>query len=238
MNDLLYTVLVPAFNEQGNIGPLIRKLRQNIGSAPEVLVIDDGSVDQTYSEAAREECRVIRHQQNRGKGAAIRTGISEAKGKYVVFIDGDGQDNPAEILNIVSELEKGEVDAVIGSRFVRSSEQRYSREALQQLNEVGNRVITWMLNVLFGTQLTDSMASLKGYKAERIKSLKLVSDRYEIEAELVIRWVRAGWPIKVIPVHRYPRELCKSNLFDVPLGRFKFALRIMKTIVKGFFAWR
>src|ERR1700730_5119279 len=109
--------VIPAFNEPRAIGAVVRDLA---GSARwrEILVVDDGSTDQTSDEAAAAGARVIRHPYNKGNGAAVKTGIRHATGAFVLIIDADGQHSPADAVRLVSAL--GAYDLVVGSRAVRS----------------------------------------------------------------------------------------------------------------------
>jgi glycosyltransferase involved in cell wall biosynthesis len=107
------SVVVPAMNEAAAIGPLVRELVA-LAAWREILVIDDGSTDATGAEAAAAGARVVRHPYNKGNGAAVKTGIREASGEFVLIIDGDGQHNPADALRLVARL--GEYDLVVGAR--------------------------------------------------------------------------------------------------------------------------
>jgi hypothetical protein len=106
------------------------------------------------------------------------------------------------------------------------------------INKVGNYVLTSILNILFGQNITDSQSEFKCFNAKKLKNLNLISNRYEIETELLIRAFRSKFRIKEVPVHRYERLYGKSYLFDVPFGRFIFGLKVLKTILIGFIFWR
>jgi glycosyltransferase involved in cell wall biosynthesis len=227
------TVIIPVYNEEGNIGAVARKVRQVIGPQNELLVVDDGSVDNTLKELDTAICTVLRHNVNKGKGQAMRTGIAAARGRLTLFIGGDGQDEPAEIPLFLAAIEKG-ADFVIGSRFLGN----LTKGSITRLNTFGNRFLTALFNMFFGAKLTDTQAEYKCFRTEKLKGLELVSERYEIETEMIIRSLRKGYKITEVPVTRYPRKHGISNLYQVPFGRIKFGVRVLKTMIKGFLFWR
>ncbi len=233
------SILIPVFNEQGNIGSLITKINKKIDTDDEIIIIDDGSTDKTHQEAGEHKCKVLKHDKNLGKGAAMRTGIKNAKGQLIIFMGGDGQDDPEEIDLLINGVIEG-YDYVIGSRFVKDSnlKDRYSNKAILPINKIGNKSLTFLINILFGQSITDSQSEFKCFKADKLKELNLESNRYEIETELLIKSFRNKLKIKEVPVHRYERIHGKSNLFDVPFGRFIFGLKVLKTIIKGYLFWK
>ncbi len=230
------SVIIPVYNEAGNIGPLVRRVRDVLKPGDELIVVDDGSSDGTPGEVDTSLCALIKHEVNKGKGAAMRTGIAAATGDVVVFIGGDGQDDPKEIPVLLKGIEDG-ADYAIGSRFVGGAK-RYSGEAIQPVNELGNKMLTWFINMFFGVSATDSQAEFKCIKTDLLKSLGLTSDRFEIETEMLARASRRGARIVEVPVHRYPREHGVSKLYGIPLGRLRFAIRTLGAMAGGYFKWR
>jgi len=235
------TIIVPVFNEEGNIANLINKILKNISEQDQLIIVNDGSTDKTKEVVENFNCDLINHKINLGKGMAMRTGIGHSTGDLIVFMGGDGQDDPFEIKSLVEGIEEG-YDYVIGSRFVRSKDgvnlKRYSDKAILPINKFGNNGLTFLINLLFGQSITDSQSEFKCFKAEKLKSLKLISTRYEIETELLIRSFRKKFKIKEVPVYRYERLHGKSYLFDVPFGRFLFGLKVLRTIFKGYIFWK
>ena len=117
------SIIVPVYNEQGNIGNLISKISMVINSGDELIIIDDGSTDKTSDEIKNHKCNLISLDKNMGKGYAMRKGIQAAKGEYIIFMGGDGQDDPYEIKLLLKEIIKG-YDYVIGSRFLKVEKKR------------------------------------------------------------------------------------------------------------------
>ena len=227
------SVVIPVYNEEGNIGPLTRKVREVIGPENELLVVDDGSSDNTLKELDPNICKVIKHEVNKGKGQAMKTGIKGAKGDFTLFIGGDGQDDPKEIPVFLEAVKSGS-DFVIGSRF----KGNLTKGSITAVNSFGNKMITALFNILFGVRLTDTQAEYKCFRTDKLKDLSFESNRYEIETEMIIRALRKGYKITEVPVSRYPRQHGISNLYQVPMGRIKFGFRVLFTMIKGFLFWR
>ena len=233
------SIIVPVYNEQGNIGNLISKINLVIDKTDELIIVDDGSTDKTSEEIKNHKCILISLDKNMGKGYAMRKGIQEAKGEYIIFMGGDGQDDPYEIRLLLEEITKG-YDYVIGSRFLKENKKddRFSEKAVLPVNEFGNKSITFLINILFNKNITDSQSEFKCFKTEKLRELNLVTKRFEIETELLIKSFRKKFKIKEVPVHRYERKHGISKLFNVPFGRFLFGLKVLRTIIIGYLFWR
>jgi glycosyltransferase involved in cell wall biosynthesis len=214
------TVLVAAYNEAPVIGDVVRDA---LGAVPagEVLVVDDGSTDGTDRAAAAAGARVLRLAANAGKGSAVRRGLPEARGEIVVLIDGDGQDDPAEIPRLLEALRPG-VDLVIGSRFIG----RFEPGAITPVNHWGNRFLTSVINLLFSTALTDTQAGFKAFRAETLDRVTLRADRFDIEVDLLLGVLRSGGRVVEVPVRRGSRQHGESRL-----NSFLDGSRILRRIV-------
>ena len=233
------SIIVPVYNEQGNIGDLISKINLVLSEQDELIVVNDGSSDNTETEIDNSKCIKINLTQNMGKGYAMRKGIEKAKGDYIVFMGGDGQDDPQEINLLINEINNG-FDYVIGSRFLNfeKSKDRFSNKAVLPVNEFGNKSITFLINLLFNKNITDSQSEFKCFVSSKLNELNLETNRFEIETELLIKSFRRNFKIKEVPVHRYERKHGISKLFNVPFGRFFFGLKVLRTIIKGYLFWK
>ena len=136
------SIVVPAFNEEAAIGPLVERLRA-AGAWHEILVVDDGSTDQTAARAEGAGATVVRHPYNKGNGAAVKSGIRKATGEFILIIDGDGQHRTGDAGRIVSRL--GEYDLVIGAR---SASTQASRARL-----LGNGALNWLAGYMTGRRV-------------------------------------------------------------------------------------
>lgn len=214
------TVLVAAYNEAPVIGEVVRAALRAVPSG-EVLVVDDGSTDDTEQVAAEAGARVLRLAANAGKGAAVRQGLNEVRGEVIVLIDGDGQDDPSEIPKLLEALQPG-VDLVVGSRFIG----RFEPGAITPVNRWGNRFLTSVINLLFSAHLTDTQAGFKAFRAETLRRLNLSAHRFDIEVDLLLGILRAGGRVVEVPVRRAARQHGRSRLNSLLDGA-----RILRRIV-------
>ena len=237
----MISVIVPVLNEQDNIIPLLKKIKDSINKEDEIIVVDDGSTDLTHDRLINFPCQVLKHEKNLGKGCSLIDGLNAAQGKIILFIDGDGQDDPSEIPKLIEGINQG-YDFVIGSRFVPDTSQtikkRYDSDALSPVNFLGNKMLTFLINSFFSLNIHDSQSGFKCFKVEKIKDLNLISQRYEIETEIIIKSKKNKLKILEVPVYRYERRNGISNLFDVPFGRLMFTLKVIKVIIFGLVYWR
>jgi glycosyltransferase involved in cell wall biosynthesis len=214
------TVLVAAYNEAPVIARVVSAARRALPEG-EVLVVDDGSTDGTDRAAADAGARVLRLDANLGKGAAIRRGLPEVHGDVIVLIDGDGQDDPAEIPRLLEAL-RPDVDLVVGSRFIGT----FEPGAITPLNDFGNRFLTSVLNRLFGTRLTDTQAGFKAVRTDTLRRVDLHAHRFDIEVDLLLGVLSAGGRIVEVPVRRAPRPHGSSRL-----NSFRDGARILRRIL-------
>ena len=160
------SVVVPVYNEGKNILILLNKIKENISIDDEIIVVEDGSVDNTLDEIKKFECKLLIHEKNIGKGQSLIDGIDSAKGDIILFLDGDGQDDPSEIPKLLDGINKG-YDFVIGSRFVEDDKKkitRYTKTALSNINWFGNKGLTFFINFLFGLNIKDTQSGFKCFK--------------------------------------------------------------------------
>jgi len=192
------SVVIPVYNEVHTIEKLLRRVRE-IQLALEVIVVDDGSTDGTRDVLPRFEGdlidRLILHERNRGKGAALRTGFAAATGDVVVVQDADLEYDPAELPMLLRPILSGKADAVYGSRFLGGP-----HRVLFFWHSVGNRFLTLMSNMFTDVNLTDMETCYKMVRRELLASLPLTAERFGIEPELTARLAQAGARIYELPI--------------------------------------
>ncbi len=219
------TCVIAAHNEEGNLAPVITGVMEHTNDLHEVLVVDDGSTDGTASEAEKAGARVVRQSPNRGKGAALLTGLRNLNGDptHVLFIDGDGQDDPADIPRLVDAARDG-AEMVNGSRWKGT----LKRGSISFPNRLGNRFMTELLNVRHGARITDSQAGFRIFATRLLDPDAFRSREYEVETEMLLHALKSGARITEVPVTRYPR-----GEGDTDFKRVRNGLRILATILVG-----
>lgn len=192
----LTSVILPAYNEAAALPSVLAELSQVLDEHFEIIVVDDGSRDDTAAVAGRYPCRVLRHQHNRGKGAAIRTGLNHAIGQYIVVSDADATYPATAIPRIVELLATHDL--------VRCKRPRNS-EHMPALNRLGNWLFDSLLSLLHGLDGADHLSGLYGLRREAVLRLKLVSSGFDIEAEIGIKARVRGLRVTAFPVEYQPR---------------------------------
>ncbi len=184
------SLVMPAFNEERTILESIeRVLRQDC--VGELIVVDDASTDSTgrlLSTVDSPRVQVITHPVNRGKGAAIRTGISRAQLDFVGIQDADLEYDPADLARLLRPLEDGMADVVYGSRFISGE----ARRVLYYWHSVGNRLLTFASNVVTNINLSDMETCYKIFRRDLIQSIHLEEDRFGFEPEVTVKIAKKG----------------------------------------------
>ncbi len=197
--NLLLTVIVPAFNEAPTVESALRRIRA-IALRLEIIVVNDASTDGTreiLDALAKKGLvdQVIHHEKNRGKGAAIRTGIAVATGDAVVVQDADLEYDPADLPALLLPIRSRQADAVYGSRF-----QGGPHRVLYFWHYVGNRFLTLLSNMFTNLNLTDLETCYKLVRTDLLKRLPLSSNRFGFEVEITARLAQARARIWEIPI--------------------------------------
>lgn len=200
--------LVPCLDEAATIGDIVRRVRPHVAG---VIVVDDGSRDETGQAAAAAGATVLRHAVPLGKGVALATAwkaAGERGAEWVLLLDGDGQHAPEDSPNLFAAATDG-VKLVVGNRMDRPNTMPWLRRAT-------NRWLSWKLTQLAGVELPDSQCGFRLAHLPTLLALGLHTERFEIESEMVVAFARAGHRIAFVPIQvRYGAERSKiSPLHD------------------------
>ena len=204
------SILIPLYNEEEYIAPILRRVVDvplPAGLERELIVVDDGSTDGSVDavEEARKRwpdmIRFVRHEQNRGKGAAVRTAIEHAQGEFAIVQDADLEYDPQEYRKLLKPLLEGKADAVYGSRFLVAGERR----VLYFWHSLANWILTTFCNVVADLNLTDMETCYKACRTSLLKSIPIRSDRFGIEPELTIKLAKRQARIYETPISYHGR---------------------------------
>jgi glycosyltransferase involved in cell wall biosynthesis len=212
------SVVIPAFNEAASIGPLITQLR---AAAPwhEVLVIDDGSTDDTPARAAAAGARVVTHPYNKGNGAAVKTGIRHASGNFILIVDADGQHRPADAQRLVTHL--GAYDLVVGARSTHTQANGARR--------LGNAVLNGVASYLTQQRIPDLTSGFRAARREYLlEFIHLLPNGFSTPTTTTLVFLKAGYSVRFEPVDAAQREgVSKIRLGSDGVG---FMLILLKVI--------
>jgi glycosyltransferase involved in cell wall biosynthesis len=206
---MLLTVIIPCYNEARTLHEILRQVRA-VELDKEIIVVDDHSADNSYLILQREaenddRLRVIRHPRNMGKGAAIRTGLREAKGEIIIIQDADLEYDPQDYYELVRPIVSGRVDVVFGSRFSGSHTGMYF------WNAMGNKFLTFITNFLFNAWLSDMETCYKVMRTDIMRSLDLRSRDFRIEPEITAKVLQQGHRVFEVPITYFGRTYAEGK---------------------------
>lgn len=196
------SIVLPAKNEALSVGLTVRRIRECMPDA-EIIVVNDGSTDDTAQIAEQASARVVSHPYSKGNGAAIKTGARAAGGDIIVFMDADGQHDPADIRRLLEKMEQGN-DLVVGAR------QKGSQASLGRglANGLYNRLATWMT----GHRVEDLTSGMRAVRASKFREfLYLLPNGFSYPTTSTMAFFRAGYSVAYIPIHAAPR-IGKSHI--------------------------
>ena len=203
------SVVIPVYNERGTVAELVRRV-QAVPIDKEILLVDDGSTDGTPTVLAKlaeqPGVRLIRHERNQGKGAALRTGFAAATGDVVIVQDADLEYDPAEYPRLLQPIIDGRADVVYGSRFSGN----VARIHLFW-HRVANGVLTFASNVFTNLNLSDIESCYKVFRREVVQGMKLRENRFGIEPELTAKIARGRWRVYEMPISYSGRDYSEGK---------------------------
>ena len=193
------SIVIPVYGEEETVQEIIRKVDSVKYQIPhEILVVNDGSKDKTLEKIKElkdvSSLRLVSYEENHGKGYATREGIKASTGNILIIQDADLEYNPADIPSIIQPILDGKVDVVYGSRF------KGQIKKISALHYIGNRVLTWMTNILFSSSLTDMETCYKAFSRKALEDILISEDGFEIEPEITVELLKKGYKIFEAPV--------------------------------------
>ncbi len=215
------SIIMPVYNECETLNEILGQVRavELPDVEKEIIVVDDGSSDGSRDiltrEAQASDLHVLYHEQNLGKGAAVRTAIEQASGNIIIIQDADLEYDPRDYPRLIQPIIEGRVTVVYGSRFLGP------RKAMLFWHMLGNKLLTLTTNILYNAILSDMETCYKCFRADVVKDLPLRSRRFEFEPEVTAKVLKRGHRIFEVPISYYGREYHEGKKItwrDAPLA--------------------
>jgi len=219
------SVVIPVYNEVDNIGEILKRVQAQ-KLANEIIVVDDGSTDGTRTTLGKldgkKKVRVILHEHNKGKGAAVVTGMQAAKGEILLIQDADLEYDPRDYPELLKPILEGIADVVYGSRFLGGP-----RRVAMFWHMIANRLLTSMTNILYDTILTDMETGYKVFRRDVIDGMKIRARRFDFEPEFTAKVLKRQYRIFEVPITFNPRDYSQGKKI-----KLKDAFSAVWTLIK------
>jgi len=200
------SIIIPVFNEAKTIEKVLAQVK-NLLVNKEIIIVDDYSTDGTRGILKNiKEAKIIYHDKNQGKGAAIRTGLKYTTGDIIIIQDADLEYNPAEYPALLKPILDGEAKVVYGSRFLNPTHSpRY------RLFYLGNKFLSSLSSILYNQKITDMETCYKVFRREVIDNIEIESNRFDFEPEITAKIIKAGHKIKEVPISYNSRSFSEGK---------------------------
>ncbi len=203
------SIVIPVYNEEKTIARVISRVAA-LPLSKEIVVVDDCSRDKTFEVLSNLESapgvKILRHEVNQGKGAALRTGFQAASGDVIVVQDADLEYDPRDIPGLLGPILRGEADIVYGSRFLGEEHQDKSL-----VHRLGNRLLTEASNLFSGLRLTDMETCYKAFRRDVLRCVDIVQNRFGIEPEITAKLARRGYRFVEVPIGYQARSYAEGK---------------------------
>jgi glycosyltransferase involved in cell wall biosynthesis len=205
---MLLSVIIPVYNEVHTVEQLIDRVRA-VPVEKEIIIVDDYSTDGTREVLKKHEgqpgVKIVYHEKNKGKGAALRTGLGCVAGELVIFQDADLEYHPEEYPKLIEPIVQGRADVVYGSRFLGA------HRAFLFWHYMGNKFLTLLTNVLYNSCLTDMETCYKMFRRDVIQSIKIESDRFNVEPEITAKILKRRYRVFEVPITYSGRDFTEGK---------------------------
>jgi len=221
MTEQKISVIVPAFNEEKSLSDVLSKLK-GLETIDEIIVVDDGSRDNTAQVAQDLGARIISHPYNMGNGAAVKTGVRNATGDVLLFLDGDGQHSPEDIPKLLAHIDR--FDMVVGARTKESK--------VSLFRSFGNFWLTKVANYLSGTKIPDLTSGFRAIKRERmLEFLHLLPNKYSYPTTITLALLQSGYWVKYVPLSNIQKRHAGNSGVKPFKDGLRFILIIMRIVM-------
>lgn len=207
MSRFKLSVIIPVYNEITTLPKIIERVLEQPFDI-EIIIVDDGSTDGTRNFLQRitnPKIKIIFHQENQGKGGAIRTAQSQISGDFVIIQDADFEYQPEEYGHLLAPLLSGQADVVYGSRFLGT------HRAFYFWNFLANKILNLLTNVLYNTILTDMECGYKAFRSDIFKSIRIKSNDFDVEPELTAKLFKQNLKVVEIPITYFGRSYAEGK---------------------------
>ncbi len=203
------TILIPVYNEVGTLETILKKVEESdfCGLEKEIILIDDYSTDGTKDIYPKLPYKVLYHEYNQGKGAALRDGFKEATGDIIVIQDADLEYDPNDYKPLIQLILDGKADVCYGTRLSGGKPTR----AFMFLHWLGNKFLSLTTNILYGSTLTDMETCYKAFRADFIKDIQIKSNRFDFEPEITAKVLKRGARLFEVPISYFGREFSEGK---------------------------
>tara|TARA_Y100000310_G_scaffold342413_1_gene445574 strand:+ start:3157 stop:3846 length:690 start_codon:yes stop_codon:yes gene_type:complete len=200
------SIIMPVYNEKGTINEILKRVNA-VPLKKEIIIIDDFSTDGTReilreNHSKKRDVTVLFHEKNKGKGAAIRTGLEAITGDIIIIQDADLEYNPQDYTKLIQPIINKETEVVYGSRFLdKKNRHKYG------LNMFATKLLTFLANILYNAKITDEPTCYKVFSSNAIKSINLKCKKFEFCPEVTAKIKKAGFKIKEVPIEYNARSI-------------------------------